>query len=271
MNYPKVEIESLKSVLKTIVFFDALDKKVSKDEIALYNLETLCNIESIEISLAVLEELEIIQQQGEYYQLYARKEKTLSTFNTAAKLSFWQKTILNTLHLSKYVRGVYHLNLIGERPYLVIDLSGLNKPKTATLVCDAVKSLTGFNCLYVSRFKKTSNLTNVSNLFLASLKPLFQPLALEKLINRSGASVGLFPNKTMDYSMLLKPMFSVAKRRIKKPVFKVQEGSDKEFFNFIDKIILEHDLNEKWETNQKIYEQWLLPKLKGLHRKYHLV
>ena len=75
MTYPKIDLSALQSVLKTIVLFDSMGIAVQKSEIEHFLLESTASIEGIEISLSLLEDLDIIKVESSRYSLFARDSR----------------------------------------------------------------------------------------------------------------------------------------------------------------------------------------------------
>ena len=269
--YPKIDLAVLESVLKTILFFDAFGKSVSKANIDQYLIEQQSNIESIEISLAVLEDLEIIKKEDDRYSLFARNNSEIKIQSESRRISLRNKFLFKVIGSLETIRGVYSFTNLNDIETIVLDLSGLNKPNLANKICNWTSKITSKKVVYVSRFYKPDSTNIFQSFALAKLSPIINPVALEKLINRDNENYKIFPNRVVNHNGVLKPLRPKSMAMVRKPVFNVNPVSDCEFFEVVQETINAKDLLANWDKNQILYKQWFQPRLSKLNRKYQLV
>ena len=271
MTYPKIDLSALQSVLKTIVLFDSMGIAVQKSEIEHFLLESTASIEGIEISLSLLEDLDIIKVESSRYSLFARDSRQLENAKDLKPFGDFPKFILKSLASFSFVRGIYELNLPGMDKALLLDVSGLNNPNLAMRYCNVASRLIGTRVLFVSRYAKIENELIFHSLALAGMTSVYNPLGLEKLTKRHSDCIAKFPNRVVDSGTHLKPLFNSPKKNTQKPVFNASGRNNAELFTWITAHVEGKDIPYIWEKNQSVYQQWLLPKLSKLNRKYQLV
>ncbi len=271
MTYPKLEYSVVKSVLKTIVFFDSLGLKIPKPTIVQFLSENRSSLESIEISLSVLEDLEIVKRSGDYYALFARSEAELKAVEPLEPLSLFSKLAVQLVDCLPSVNAVYSVKWFDNQRSLILDLTGSNPARISATLCKMLKTLTGIQTCYISRYNNTQRTHIFSDLILSRMTALIRPLELEKFIKRNNSSFKSFPNRSIENNELLQPFLNSQVDKDNKRNISARNTNDFELFTKIERYIEEHKLEEKWAKNDKIYQQWLLPRLSQLNRKYHLV
>jgi hypothetical protein len=271
MMFPKIDLTALQSVLRTIVLFDSMSITVRKSDIEYYLIESTASIEGIEISLSILEDLDIIKFESGAYSLFARDASQLKSDFKETSIVGFQKFILRSFASISFVRGVYQMNVPGVDRVFVLDVSGLNNPVRAKKYCQFASILLGKRVLFVSRFAKVKNESIFHSVALAGMTSIFNPFGLEKLTRRHSDCIAKFPNRVVDNGINLKSLLNSPKKNTQNPVFNASGTNDSEFFTWITTFIEDKSIDANWERNQTVYRQWLLPKLSRLNRKYQLV
>jgi len=271
MIFPKIDLAALQGVLKTIVFFDSMSISIYKREIERYLLESTASIEGIEISLSILEDLDIIKSEAGTYSLLARDTAILKSNFKNKTVNRFQKLILRSFATISFVRGIYQMDVPGIDSVFVLDVSGLNNPIRARKYCQIASKFLKKRVLFVSRFAKVEGETIFHSIALAGMTSVYNPFGLEKLTRRHSDCIAKFPNRVAENGMDLKPFFNSPKKNTQKPVFNASGTNYSEFFTWVTAFIENQSFDANWEKNQSVYRQWLLPKLSRLNRKYQLV
>jgi len=271
MMFPKIDLTALQGVLRTIVFFDSMSISVDKSEIEHYLLESTASIEGIEISLSILEDLDVIKSEAAGYSLFARDAAKLKSNFKHKTINRFQKLILRSFATISFVRGIYQMDVPGIDGAFVLDISGLNNPIRARKYCQIASKFLRRRVLFVSRFAKVENESIFHSIALAGMTSVYNPFGLEKLTRRHSDCIAKFPNRVAENGMNMEPLFNSPKKNTHKPVFNASGTNYSEFFTWVTAFIETQSIDANWEKNQSVYRQWLLPKLSRLNRKYQLV
>lgn len=271
MYYPKLDISILQSTLKTIVLFDALGHSIKKKDLVHFLYEQTALIEDVEISLSTLEDLGLISRVGNEYFLFAREKEVVTSFIRKPSLTFWQENILKILASFQEIRGIYYLPEILGHSCFVLDFSGFNDQHKTERICKMAQVLLGQKVLFIDRFNVSKHSNTLNTLAIASLVPLYNLTALEKLNLRVNKSLATFNNRSTPNQTPIDPFLSLGKPTRKKTVGVTTLNSRFEFFNRIDHQIYEFGWDEKWKQNRQIYNQWLRPRLTKMGRKNQLI
>ena len=271
MIFSKIDLATLQGVLRTIVLFDSMSISIDKREIEHYLLESTASIEGIEISLSILEDLEIIKSEAGTYSPLARDTAILKSNFKHKTVNRFQKIILRSFATISFVRGIYQTDVPGIDSVFVLDISGLNNPIRARKYCQIASIFLGKRVLFVSRFAKVESETIFHSIALAGMTSIYNPFGLEKLTRRHSDCISKFPNRVAKNDMDLKSFLNSPKKNTQKSVFNASGTNYSEFFAWVTAFIETQSIAANWKKNQSVYRQWLLPKLSRLYRKYQLV